>query len=126
HLSPLALQRCPPVLFDWIEDTTRPELDLRAATAPGTLGEAISSVGRSAASSAAALSQLCADEGLFKLHSALRRAGMEAPPAVQLVERAMLRALELLQLEVGRWTSGVLGSAGLADPSAGKRGWRQD
>jgi len=101
HLSPVALQRCPPVLFDSIDDTTRPEVDLRAATAPGTLGEAISSVGRAAASNAAALNQLCADESLVKLHSALRRAGMEAPPAGQLVERAMLRALELLQSEVG-------------------------
>ena len=89
------------MLFDSIEDATRPELDFRAATAPGTLGEAISSVGRAAASNAAALNQLGADESLVKLCSALRRAGMEAPPAGQLVERAMLRALELLQLEVG-------------------------
>ncbi|HEX4801987.1 MAG TPA: DNA repair exonuclease [Myxococcaceae bacterium] len=101
HLSPWALQRSPPVLFESIEDHTRSELDIRAATAPGTLGEAIASVGRSAAASAGALNQLCADEGLVKLHSALRRAGMEAPPAGQLLDRAILRALELLQSEGG-------------------------
>jgi DNA repair protein SbcD/Mre11 len=101
HLSPWALQRSPPVLFESIEDNTRPELDIRAATAAGTLGEAIASVGRSAASSAGALNQLCADEGLVKLHSALRRAGVEAPPPGQLLDRAILRALELLQSEVG-------------------------
>ncbi len=100
HLSPGAISRSPPVLLESIGDQTRPELDLRAAAGPGTLGEAILSVARSAEGGSAVWNQLCSDEGLAKLHTALGRAGLGGAPNRTLLERAMARAIELLHCEV--------------------------
>ncbi len=99
HLSPSALQRSPPVLIESIADETRPALDLGAATSPGTLGEAIASLARAAESGSAVWNQLCGDEDLAKLEAALGRCGLRAPSDRRLLDRAMARALELLQAE---------------------------
>jgi exonuclease SbcD len=99
HLAPFATQRSPPVLIESIADQTRPELDMSAAASPGTLGEAIISVAKAAEAGGAVWHQLCGDEGLVKLDHALGRLGLRGASNRKLLERAMARALELLQVE---------------------------
>jgi len=99
HFASSAVQLSPPALVESIVDQTRPELDLAAAASPGTLGGAIASVARSAESGGAAWNQLCADEGLARLESSLGRLGVRAVQSRKLLDRAMIRALELLQGE---------------------------
>jgi DNA repair exonuclease SbcCD nuclease subunit len=99
HLGPSALQRSPPVLIESIADETRPALDIEAATGPGTLGEAISMLAQAAEVDGAAWNQLSGDEGLAKLHAALGRFGLEPALDQRLLDRAMARALDLLQAE---------------------------
>jgi DNA repair exonuclease SbcCD nuclease subunit len=99
HFASSALQSSPPALIESIVDETRPELDIAAAASPGTLGEAIASVARSAESGGAAWNHLCADEGFLRLESALGRLGVRGVQNRKLLDRAMMRALELLQGE---------------------------
>jgi len=99
HFASPAAQGSPPALIESIVDQTRPELDLAAAASPGTLGEAIAAVARSAETGGAGWNQLCADEGLSRLESALGRLGVRGVQSRKLLDRAMIRALELLQGE---------------------------
>jgi DNA repair exonuclease SbcCD nuclease subunit len=98
HVAPLALKRSPPVLLDCV-DETRPELDLRAAAGPGSIGETIASLARAAQLGGTGWNELCADESLSKLALSLSRAGIRRVPERTLLDRAMVRALELLWAE---------------------------
>lgn len=100
ELRRCAMARTPPVAVESIADETRAHLDLGELMASGGLAGAIVSAAK-AARTDAGMESAWADRELANLEAALRRAGVASPRQDErrVINRAMARALELLQEE---------------------------
>jgi len=102
ELRRCAMERTPPVAVESIVDETCAHVELDRLMASGGLAGAVVSAAK-AARTEGGLAAAWADRDLARLEGALRRAGVRSPreEGRRVLNRAMARALELLQEEAG-------------------------